>query len=294
MDTPPAAAPFAARGPDVDRRPRRPRPSAAVAPETLHPELWRAHQLGSATGSVVGCGWEALDRQLPGGGWPKRVLTELLVKHPGVGEMRLLAPALARIARGDAGLATEVMLFDPPAQPCAWAMAQLGIEPRSLIVVRGRDGTRGAAVRQLLGAADVLWALEQALRSGHAGAVLAWLPERLRADALRRLQLAAQAHDGPVFLLRGLDARLKPSPSPLRLMLHPSGADGLSVQILKRRGPALPEPLSLALPAVVAVPRQGLARGGPGSQAPVRPVGVPGLAGAGRPGLALVQAVPGR
>ena len=62
---------------------------------------------------------------------------------------------------------------------------------------------RGAnRLAPLLPGADVLWALEQSLKSGHVGAVLAWLPVNLRADALRRLQLAAQAHDGPVFLFR--------------------------------------------------------------------------------------------
>jgi protein ImuA len=36
--------------------------------------------------------------QLPGGGWPQGVVTELLLPHPGVGELRLLAPALAASA----------------------------------------------------------------------------------------------------------------------------------------------------------------------------------------------------
>ena len=61
-------------------------------------------------------------------------------------------------------------------------------------------------MRQLLPQADVLWALEQALKSGHVGAVLAWLPAPVKADALRRLQLAAQAHDGPAFIFREIDA----------------------------------------------------------------------------------------
>ena len=171
----------------------------SIEPELIHPQLWRGHQLGRAAGRVVPTGWAKLDGELAGGGWPRQVLTELLLKHPGVGEMRLLAPALSAIARGEQGAARSVMLFDPPAIPCAWAMAQLGLPAQSLVVVYGREGPRGTAARRLLTAADVLWALEQALRSGHAGAVLAWLPDRLRGDALRRLQLAAQAHDGPAF-----------------------------------------------------------------------------------------------
>ena len=67
---------------------------------------------GSATSSgragvqTVASGFAALDAELPGGGWPRRVLSELLLPHPGVGEIRLLAPALvggaARRSAGDA------------------------------------------------------------------------------------------------------------------------------------------------------------------------------------------------
>jgi protein ImuA len=184
-------------------------------------------------------------------------LTELLLPHLGLGELRLLVPALARIAGtgSDDAPATgrSVMLFDPPAALCGWALAQLGVDARQMLVVYGRDGARAAAHRRhLLPSADLLWALEQALKSGHVGAVLAWLPARLKADALRRLQLAAQAHDGPVFLFRDVDARLKPSAAPLRLLLQGAGVDRLSVRVLKRRGPPLQQPLVLALPPVLS------------------------------------------
>jgi protein ImuA len=81
--------------------------------------------------------------------------------------------------------------------------------------------------------------------------VLAWLPQRLRADALRRLQIAAQSHDGPVFLLREIDARLKPSAAPLRLSLGCAGIDLLALRLLKRRGPPLAGRLALVLPPVL-------------------------------------------
>ena len=220
------------------------------APETLHPALWRAHQLGHAREAAVPTGFATLDAELPGGGWPRRVLTELLLPHAGVGEMRLLAPALAGIAAAAPPAPRSLMLFDPPSPPCAAALAPLGVDAQSLIVVHGRDGAHGA--RHLLSSADLLWALEQALKSGQVGAVLAWLPLRLRADALRRLQLAAQSHDGPVFLLRDIEARARPSPAPLRLALHSAGIDELALRVLKRRGPALTRVLRLALPPVLA------------------------------------------
>lgn len=221
--------------------------AAACAPEALHPALWRAHQLGRHDGAALPTGFAALDAELPGGGWPARALTELLLPQPGIGELRLLAPALAAV--GAAG--RSLVWFDPPAVPCAWTLRALGIATERLVLVRSRDGARGRA-RARLPAADTLWALEQALRSGHVGAVLAWLPQRLRADTLRRLQLAAQAHDGPAFVLREVDACRQPSPAPLRLLLAAGGADRLALRVLKRRAAPLQHTLQLALPPVLS------------------------------------------
>jgi protein ImuA len=233
-------------------------PVDPVNPVHLHPALWRAHQLGRPREAVVASGHPALDAQLPGGGWPVRVLTEWLLPHAGVGELRLLAPVLAALQRQQRG----VMWFDPPARPSAEALAALGLDLRQLLIVQSRQAVLsarqgrapGTAARRQLPAADILWALEQALKSGHLGAAVAWLPSRLPADALRRLQLAAQAHDGPVFLLRDAQERVRPSAAPLRLLLGSAGPDLLRVTLLKRRGPPLAEPLTLALPAVLSAP----------------------------------------
>ena len=227
------------------------RPARAL--EDLHPALWRAHQLGGAPrqagAAVATSGYAELDAQLPGGGWPAGVLSELLLPHAGVGELRLLAPVLGALQRQQRG----VMWFDPPAAPCAWALSALGIDVRQLVVVRSRQALKAPA-RSKLPAADILWALEHALKSGHLGAALAWLPARLPADALRRLQLAAQAHDGPVFLLRDAQERARLSPAPLRLLLASAGPDLLRVLLLKRRGPPLATPLTLALAPVLSAP----------------------------------------
>ncbi len=266
-------------------------PWAPVFDLTQYPAVWRASQIGGVARPVTTSGFAALDAQLPGGGWPHGVLSELLLPEPGVGELRLLAPALAAVtagavaaarsggAAGSAGSAAQhddrcVMLFDPPVLLNAWALVQCGLASRHWLVVQGRAGQgragpagaiapgapRGAnRLAPLLPSADLLWALEQSLKSGHVGAVLAWLPLNLRADALRRLQLAAQSHDGPVFLFRDALARSQPSPAPLRLLLQPAGIDVLSVRLLKRRGPALAQPLRLALPPVLAPHQQAQA-----------------------------------
>jgi protein ImuA len=224
-------------------------PAAPPPLEGLHPALWRAHQLGRQHLAGLASGFEALDAQLPGGGWPPGVLTELLLPHEGLGELRLLAPVLAAVQAQQ----RCVMCFDPPAALCAWALAALGLDLQRLVVLQARQPLKGAA-RARLPAADVLWALEQALKSGQVGAVLAWLPARLPPDALRRLQLAAQAHEGPAFLLRDQALRHQPSAAPLRLALACAGPDRLRVALLKRRGPPLAQPLLLALPPVLSAP----------------------------------------
>ncbi len=243
---------------------RRSRPAAPPrAPETLHPALWLGHQLGRHTDQVVPSGFRDLDAQLPGGGWPKRVLSELLLPHPGVGEIRLLSRSLADIQQAG----RLVMLFDPPQQLSAWALAQVGLDVAQLLVVHTRC--------KVIAGSDSLWALEQALKSGHVGAVLAWLPPRLRTERLRRLQLAAHAHDGPAFVLREMAAQQRPTSAPLRLALRPGGADMLDLRVLKRRGPPLETPLQLALPPVLSE----------AARSRVRPAGVqvPGFMPSGSP-----------
>jgi protein ImuA len=218
------------------------------APETLHPALWLGHQLGRHVDAAVPSGFTLLDAQLPGGGWPRRVLTELLLPHPGVGEIRLLAPSLAATQRSG----RLVMVFDPPAQLSAQALAALGFDVSALLVINTRS--------RVIPGTDSLWALEQALKSGHVGAVLAWLPPRLGAERLRRLQIASQAHDGPAFVMREVEAQQRPTAAPLRLGLRPGGADVLSVSVLKRRGPPLLTPLRLDLPPVLSAAARGRAK----------------------------------
>ena len=213
---------------------------ARRAPETLHPALWLGHQLGRSGSHAVASGFAALDAELPGGGWPRRVLSELLLPHAGVGEIRLLAPALVAAQRAG----RLVMMFDPPAALSATALAGLSLDLEELLVVNTRS--------RVVPGSDSLWALEQALKSGHVGAVVAWLPPRLRAERLRRLQLAAHNHDGVAFVLREAAAAGRPTASPVRLALQAGGVDRLQLRILKRRGPPLETPLQLALPAVLS------------------------------------------
>jgi cell division inhibitor SulA/protein ImuA len=178
---------------------------------------------------VVATGHAALDRELPGGGWPTSTLTEVLHDAAGIGEISFLAGALARASEGDRLIAW----IAPPHLPYAPALAAAGIALDRCLVVRpaNRD--------------DSLWAAEQALRSGACGAVIFWLPGDEYAW-LRRLQMAAEAGHAMAVLFRSTAAERLSTPAHLRVMLsRERGA--LEVRIPKRRGPPLAIPIRLAI-----------------------------------------------
>jgi len=222
----------------------------------LHPDLWQASGHASQAQPAVPSGHPTLDAQLPGGGWPSGSLTELLVRAVGVGELRLLAPALRRLAHAG----RQILLLAPPQLPYGPALAALGLAPEQFLVVRAKQ------------AADRLWALEQSLKSNSFGALLAWLDEPTRPEHIRRFQLAARHAKGPVFLFRPLAVQTQASAAPLRLALLPRQYPGLAVQLLKRRGPVQADPIlvNLPLPSRALRPLQEPQPQAP-TLAPVRP-----------------------
>jgi hypothetical protein len=183
-----------------------------------HPGIFRAGQGGKLAGNSLPSGFPLLDAELPGGGWPLGALTEILPSGEGAGELRLLMPALSRLSRNRRGL----VWVAPPHVPYAPALLGQGIDLAYLLTVYPA------------GSRDLLWALEQSLRSGACGAALSWM-HTLDDRALRRLQLAAEAGAGWAILFRSPQAAEQASPAALRLYLAPSPR-GVSVHILKRRG----------------------------------------------------------
>ncbi|ERI26309.1 hypothetical protein BURCENBC7_AP4786 [Burkholderia cenocepacia BC7] len=179
----------------------------------------------------------AVGRAAGGGGWPAGALIELLAPQPGIGELRLLAPALARTV----SVRRPLALVAPPQSPHATALASLGVPADTLLWLRAGSRT------------DALWAAEQALKAGCCGALLLW--QDARPDALRRLHLAAARTGDTLFvMLRPLSAARQPSPAVLRVALYPVPG-GVSLDIVKRRGPARSEPLVLDLPSPIVESR---------------------------------------
>ena len=126
------------------------------------------------------------------------------------------------------------MLIQPPHALQPLALAYWGIDPSGFVTL--------PAPRT----ADALRASEQALRAGTCSAVLLWQPH-VRADALRRLNLAAQSGQALFYFFRPAAAGRDASPAPLRLALAPK-RDGIDVTFVKRRGPARDTPLFVPLP----------------------------------------------
>jgi protein ImuA len=195
--------------------------------------VWRAHQLGRVGAARgVPSQFVALDAELPEAGWPRGALTELLAESFGVGELRLLMPALAQLTRAG----RPVLWISPPAMPYAPALVHAGVALEHLLLVQPANDR------------DRWWAIEQSLKSGCTGAVLAWLPEERRLatnDRLRRLQLAAAGSDGLCFVFRPAAARTVPSAAPLRIVLAAAEGGRLSLTLLKRRGPPRSAPITI-------------------------------------------------
>ncbi len=190
-----------------------------------NPRVWRGReQAGRQAG--IATGYAELDRHLPGGGWPSDSLTEVLTTRYGIGELRLLMPALAQLSneapRQDFTEPGWIAWVAPPFQPYPPALQQCGIDLSRMLIVRPKETS------------EILWSAEQALSSGTCAAVLLW-PDTLDDQGSRRLQLAAEKGRSWAVAFRPLDARRQPSAAALRLKLQ-SSAQGMRVDILKSRG----------------------------------------------------------
>jgi protein ImuA len=203
----------------------------AVAQLLHNPLLW----LGRSKARVertVASGFAELDRELPGGGWPQGSLTELLVDSEGIGELRLLVPALARLTRSGAWIA----LIAPPHLPYAPAFARAGIDPgRVAVVEAGQEKDRW-------------WAAEQVLRSDSAGVLLFW-PQSINDARLRRLAVATQESATLAFLFARSERASLPSPAALRIRL--SAGEKLRLDVFKRRGGVTARPLQIDVAAAL-------------------------------------------
>ena len=200
-------------------------------PPEVEAAIWRGNELGSPITHVLSSGFRDLDAELPGAGWPCHSLTEILQPQPTVAEWRLLAPVMRQVVAAGG----NVVVVGPPKTPHLPGLRFAGLDERHLVWVQAEAP------------AERLWVTEQLIKANASGLLLSWLPQA-RQEQLRRLQVCAQACDGPVFLCRPAAAEHEPSAAPLRIQLR-FGVDWeLQVHLLKRKGPT--HEGSLLLPSV--------------------------------------------
>jgi cell division inhibitor SulA/protein ImuA len=198
---------------------------AGLAQILTHPAIWRGSQ--AAPRAAISTGFAALDACLPGRGWPRAGLIEILREGSGLGEISLILPALANLlSRREARWCAWVApagLGSTPLEPYAPALAAAGLALDRMLVVRPDVRLPTAP----------LWAFGEALRSGACEAALAWLHPRML--ELRRLQLAAERGRTLGILFRDRCAASEPSAATLRVLLEHTG-QGMRLTILKSRG----------------------------------------------------------
>lgn len=193
-------------------------PAASANPPSLDqiPGIWRGRSAPRI--ETMPTGHRDLDQLLPAGGLPVGAITEVLHARPGVGELTVVLPMLARLTQAG----SRVALVAPPHVPFAPGLAQAGLAlPRTVVI-------------QPPSAGECLWGIEQMLRAGVFGCVVGWVSE-IEVHALRRFQLAAETGRSIGVLMRPLQAQVQASPAAVRLKLTRIDRR-LDVEVLKARG----------------------------------------------------------
>ncbi|WP_108127111.1 translesion DNA synthesis-associated protein ImuA [Saccharospirillum mangrovi] len=196
-------------------------------------DLWSGQHWRQTQIPTLPTGQAALDAILPGGGWPSAAVTELFYPASGQGELRVLLPALAQLSQSDS---RWQIWCNAPFRPHGSALAHWGLRLDRLLLC------------QTSSEAELCWTLEQSLSTGGSHAVVAWV-DVLDSRRLRRLQLAAEKSDVPLFLLRPTARQHQASMAALRLAIEPDQAEQVRCRVLKRRGgwPGAEARLSLPL-----------------------------------------------
>ena len=218
-----------------------------------HPNLWRAKHLQSSRPEQPGIdtGYADLDALLPGSGWPSNGLVEFLLPCTGIGELRMLAPALKTLSQ------TEnrwVAWVNPPFVPYAPALESVGIDISKILLIHPPQSMAAQPNTQSNNRShksnkpnnkpsnkhwqDTMWSLERAAKSGACSVVLAWVDEKhLTLRDTQRLQNAARQGQTLVCLMRPQIAVQQASMAELRIALQASEVNGqIKLDIIKRRG----------------------------------------------------------
>ena len=189
----------------------------------------------------------AIDAGLPGGGLARGAVHVLLAADRGA------AAAFAALILARAG--TPAVWIEPDPDPYPAGLAEFGLHPAALIVVRAEG-------------ADALWAAEESLRAPAVAGVLAALP-RLDLATGRRLHLAAEAGGTLGLILRPDTPDPPPSAARTRWRItglptpgpaHRLGPPRWRLELLRARG-APPGAWDVVWDGTLAVLNRARARG---------------------------------
>lgn len=195
-------------------------------------DIWRGRRT-MPLGEVRDTGFDSLNQNLVGGGWPLKGLVEINYPQLGSGEWQLLSGTLENFSDQPGYL----VLINPPAMLCAAALAQMGVPLDKILIIR--SGSRN----------DLLAGILESLKSGCAQMLLFWEGKyALSYSELRKVQLAASDTEALCMMMRVGRDRPAHSPAVLRLELK-SRMTGLQLAIKRQRGGTDDVQLELPWPA---------------------------------------------
>ena len=194
-----------------------------------NPHIWlgdEAHPEG-VTGSPTG--YPSLDAILPGGGWPKNALVEVITPHWNTTEMQLLLPHMKKVTEQQ----QWVLLVLPPFMSDMSVLINAGIDMNYVMII-------DADTPYL----DAVENIEKSLQSQNCSLVLMWL-NHLPNPIMRRFQLAA--HSGKTSGIIFRHYKTGNFPSALQIQLK-HFQHGVHAHIIKARGPHRHNSVNINLP----------------------------------------------
>ena len=191
-----------------------------TANQLHHLNAWEQPSVAGSS-LVTTTGIAVLDDMLPGGGWPKSGLVEIILPDAYCDALSLLMPALIRLSQQGRWIA----MVNPTYPARAGLLTEATINHDRILQVNPHPGR------------SALWTAESMLYSGDCCVVMAW--PNCRTELMgKRLQKSA-AHGkalGILFSYAGLETQ--PSGVEMRLKLEVD-REGSAVYLLNSRGETL-------------------------------------------------------
>lgn len=178
---------------------------------------------GTENAAFQDTGYRRLNRALRGG-WPLNGIVQMC-SPLAIGEMRLLSPALTHCEQG------YNVLINPPGCLSGVFLSNLGVNLDRVLVLHPKSHK------------DMLWAMENCLKSGVCRNVLAWPENNIEIAQSKRLKLASEKGESRCFLMMHKAPEI-PLPVDLGITLQPN-ALGLDIRIHKRKQGFPSEPFFL-------------------------------------------------